>query len=161
MNAEYFWTRRIELTINITCLKFDIAFPVVIHLSAMGILRTFRKIAETAVRAVSILSVAFCLSRSVTLCFCDTDPDDCAEHCHDCSEPEESDSCKHLTIQIDEFLVPQTDSPLTDVALAIPAPVPIDAWSICNGPHTRPISTAPPDCGGSYVSYSTRIHPLS
>ena len=138
---------------------FDSGKRVVVHFSAMGMLRTLRKIGTTAVRAVSLLSVAFCLNGTANICFCDTDPDGCGEHCHDCSEPETEDSCKHLTIQIDEFLVLQTDTATVTDGLAIPdyTMVPQIA-AIPSEPVIRPISTAPPDTGGTYVSYSTRIH---
>ena len=128
----------------------------------MGILRTFRKVGNAAVRAVSLLSVAFCLNGTASICFCDTDPDGCGEHCHDCSEPETEDSCKHLTIQIDEFLVPQTDTvAATDGLLITICFTDPQTAAIPPEPVISPISTAPPDSGGAYVSYSTRIHPQS
>ena len=133
-----------------------------VHFLAMGILRTLRKVGDAAVRAVSLLSVAFCLNGTANICFCDTDPDECGEHCHDCSEPETEDSCKHLTIQIDEFLVPQTDTATVTDGLAMPVCIMApQIASIPSEPAIRPISTAPPDSGGTYVSYSTRIHPRS
>ena len=108
---------------------------------------------------MSLLSVAFCLNGTANICFCDTDPDECGEHCHDCSEPETEDSCKHLTIQIDEFLVPQTDTATVTDGLAIPVCTMVpQIAAIPSEPVIRPISTAPPDSGGTYVSYSTRIH---
>ena len=133
-----------------------------IHFFAMGIFRTLRKAGTAALRAVSLLSVVFCLNGTASICFCDTDPDECGEHCHDCSEPETEDSCKHLTIQIDEFLVPQTDMTAVTDGLPMPAffPVPQIA-AVPSEPVMRPISTAPPDTGGTFVSYSTRIHQRS
>ena len=133
-----------------------------IHFFAMGLLRTLRKAGNAVLRAVSLLSVAFCLNGTASICFCDTDPDECGEHCHDCSEPETEDPCKHLTIQIDEFLVPQTDMTAVTDGLPMPAffPVPQIA-AVPSEPVMRPISTAPPDTGGTFVSYSTRIHQRS
>ena len=130
-----------------------------VHFSAMGMLRTLRKVGSAAVRAVSLLSVAFCLNGTASICFCDTDPDECGEHCHDCSEPETEDSCKHLTIQVDEFLVPQTDMDVAADGLEAPACLSVPPIAaIPSEPVIRPVSTAPPDSGGTYVSYSTRIH---
>ena len=128
----------------------------------MGILRTLRKVGDAAVRAVSLLSVAFCLNGAANICFCDTDPDGCGEHCHDCSEPETEDSCKHLSIQIDEFLVPQTDTATATDGLELPVCFTASLnFAISPEPVVRPVSTAPPDSGGTYVSYSTRIYPRS
>ena len=124
----------------------------------MGVLRTLRKAGGAVVKTVSVFSVAFCLTGSARICLCDPDPDDCGEHCHDCSGHSE-DECHHLTIDLDEFLVPQSDTATVTDGLAIPVCTMVpQIAAIPSEPVIRPISTAPPDSGGTYVSYSTRIH---
>lgn len=127
----------------------------------MGILRTLRKTGDAVARAVSVLSVAFCLMGNIGICLCDPDPDDCGRHCHDCSsEPE--DECRHLTIDLDDFLVPQSDDILPQTAADAPIrDISKTSLTADADARPRPTSTAPPDSGGTYVSYSTRIHPLS
>ena len=115
----------------------------------MGILRTLRKVGDAAVRAVSLLSVAFCLNGTASICFCDTDPDGCGEHCHDCSDPETDDSCKHLTIQIDEFLVPQTDMATVTDGLAMPSFCPVPQIAAATSePVMRPRKNSPEPING-------------
>ena len=133
----------------------------VVHFAAMGILRILRKMGDSVVRTVSVLSVSFCLAGSASICLCDTDPDDCGEHCHEC-DGHSADECRHLTIDIDDFITPQSDDLLPVPAVAeASVPVMEHPAAIC-ALRMRPVSTAPPDAGGGrYVSYSPWIHPLS
>ena len=77
----------------------------------MAMMRTLRKLGKAAIRAVSVLYVALCLCWSAEICFCDPDPDNCGEHCHECDGHTEDD-CLHLSVDVDDFLVPQTGVPL-------------------------------------------------
>ena len=132
-----------------------------VHFAAMGILRILRKMGDSVVRAVSVLSVSFCLAGSASICLCDTDPDDCGEHCHEC-DSHSADECRHLTIDIDDFITPHSDD-ILPVLIVADAPVfMIELPTAVCALRIRPVSTAPPDAGGGrYVSYSPRIHPLS
>ena len=126
----------------------------------MGILRTLRKMGTAAVRAAAVLYVTFCAYGSIEICFCDPDPDDCGEHCHDCSGHSD-DECRHFAVDVDDILAPQTGVPLPEVDLAFfcaPSPA---AGEIPVRPRLRPSSTAPPDGDGTYISYSKRLNPLS
>ena len=132
-----------------------------VYFAAMGILRTLRKFGNAAVRAVAVLYVAFCLCGSVGICLCDADPDGCGEHCHDCGD-HSSEECLHFSVDVDDFLAPQTGVSLPAVCLEfVPAP-PFAAAEKTAGPRLRPPPAAPPDGGGGgYVSYSVRMHPLA
>lgn len=124
----------------------------------MGILRTLKKTGDAVVRAVSVFSVAFCLLLNVGVCLCDPDPDDCGEHCHDCGGASQ-DECSHISIDMDGFLVPQSDDTVPQAHSSrafVYSPVIRRVVA-----RTRPVSTAPPDSGGAYVSYSAKLHPLS
>ena len=126
----------------------------------MAMMRTLRKLGKAAIRAVSVLYVALCLCWSAEICLCDPDPDNCGEHCHECDGHTEDD-CLHLSVDVDDFLVPQTGVPLPSAMLEFFSPPPFQVVEISLRPRLRPLSTAPPDCGGKYVSYSARLHPLS
>ena len=140
---------------------FDIARMVVVYFGAMGVLRTLRELGNAAVRAVAVLYIAFCLCGSAGICLCDPDPDDCGEHCHDCGSHSE-DECLHFTVDVDDFLAPQTGVSLPSVPLAFFSVPSFAVVEIPARPRLRPSSTAPPDGGGGrYVSYSTRLHPLA
>lgn len=127
----------------------------------MGFLRTLRKFGSAAFRAVAVLYVAFLLCGTVEICLCDPDPDNCGEHCHDCEDHSE-DKCLHLTVDVDDFLAPQTGVSLPAVSPAFfyaPSHVAVEFPVM---PRLRPSSTAPPDSGGGrYISYYSRMHPLS
>lgn len=132
-----------------------------VYFRAMGLLRTLRKLGTAAVRAAAVLYVAFCLCGSAELCFCDPDPDNCGEHCHDCEDHSE-DECLHLAVDVDDFLAPQTGVSLPAVSLAFFSAPSFTVVEIPVRPRLRPSSTAPLDGGGGiYVSYSKRLHPLS
>ena len=133
----------------------------VVHFAAMGILRILRKMGDSVVRTVSVLSVSFCLAGSASICLCDTDPDDCGEHCHEC-DGHSADECRHLTIDIDDFITPHSDD-ILPVLIVADAPVfMVELPTAVCALRMRPVSTAPPDAGGGrYVSYSPWIHPLS
>lgn len=139
---------------------FDIVRSVVVYSNAMGILRTLRKLGNAAVRAAAVLYVALCLCGSVGICLCDPDPDGCGERCHDC-DGHSDDECLHFTVDVDDFLAPQTGVSFLSAPLAI-LPVPPMVAVIPERPRLRPSSAAPPDGGGGrYVSYSARLHPLA
>jgi hypothetical protein len=116
---------------------------------------------DSVARAVSVLSVSFCLAGSASICLCDSDPDDCGENCHEC-DGHSADECRHLTIDIDDFITPQSDDTVPVPAVADVPVFVLEPPAAVSAPRMRPASTAPPDTGGgSYVSYSPRIHPLS
>ena len=126
----------------------------------MGILRTLGKFGNAAVRAASVLYVALCLCWSSEICLCDPDPDNCGEHCHEC-DGHSAEECLHFSVDVDDFLVPQTGVPLQSVPPEIFSPPPFLSAEFPPRPRPRPVSAAPPGCGGAYVSYSARMHPLS
>ena len=119
-----------------------------VHFAAMGILRILRKMGDSVVRAVSVLSVSFCLAGSASICLCDTDPDDCGEHCHEC-DSHSADECRHLTIDIDDFITPHSDD-ILPVLIVADAPVfMIELPTAVCALRIRPVSTAPPDAGAA------------
>lgn len=115
---------------------------------------------DAAARALSVISVSFCLSGSIGICLCDNDPDDCGECCHDCADHSE-DECRHLTIDLGDFMYPQSDATPAygEIAQTQHLKIEISAADLAFAP--RPSSTAPPDTGGVYTSYSSRIHQRS
>jgi hypothetical protein len=126
----------------------------------MGFLRTLRKFGSAAFRAVAVLYVAFLLCGTVEICLCDPDPDNCGEHCHDC-EDHSGHECSHLTVDVDDILAPQTGVSIPAVVLAFFSAPSLSVEELSLHLRPRPSSTAPPDSGGRYISFSSRLHPLS
>jgi hypothetical protein len=127
----------------------------------MGILRTLGKFGNAAVRAASVLYVVLCLCWSSEICLCDPDPDNCGEHCHEC-DGHSAEECLHFSVDVDDFLAPQTVVSLPAVPPAIFPEPSLAVSAVPARPRERPSSTAPPDGGGGrYVSYSKRLHPLA
>ena len=127
----------------------------------MGIMRTLRKLGSAVVRTVVMLYVAFCVCGSIKICLCDPDPDNCGEHCHDCTEHSE-DECCHFSVDVDDFMVPHTEITLQSIPIMAYEASPIVIWEFAVLPKLNPTSTAPPDSSGNrYISYSTRIYPLA
>ena len=127
----------------------------------MKIVKTIKKMCIAATNLAAAFSVALCLRSAIEICLCDPDPDDCGEHCHDCGDHSE-DKCLHLTVDVDDFLAPQTGVSLPAVSPAFFSAPSHAAVEFPVMPRLRPSSTAPPDSGGGrYISYYSRMHPLS
>ena len=131
-----------------------------IYFDAMKIQRTLRKLGSAAFRAAGALYVAFSLCGAFEICLCDPDPDNCGEHCHDC-EDHSGDECLHLTVDAGDILAPQTGVSIPAVVLAFFSAPSFSVEESPLRPRLRPSSTAPPDSGGRYISYSRRLNPLS
>lgn len=126
----------------------------------MKLLKTAKKITAGAVRTFAALSLVFCVNGTLQLCLCDSDPDGCGEHCHECV-PENQDDCVHVTVQLDAPLAPQTSLDAPQVVAALPASVDftVSPEGFLSSPD--PAATGPPHPGGLYISSSTRLYPLS
>ena len=125
--------------------------------------------------ALAMLSV--CLPGSLRFCLCDEDPDDCGHACHVCVEERTSaidacggcghshlssadEDCHHLTIEAGDLTLASGDVTIP-VVIAPIAFIAVDCRG--NALSTRALfdSTAPPDSGGCYRTYSIRLNPLS
>ena len=125
--------------------------------------------------ALAMLSV--CLPGSLQFCLCDEDPDDCGHACHVCVEERTSaidacggcghshlssadEDCHHLTIEAGDLTLASGDVTIP-VVIAPIAFIAVDCRG--NALSTRALfdSTAPPDSGGCYRTYSIRLNPLS
>lgn len=126
----------------------------------MKTVKAIKKVCIAAAKFAAMFSVTFCLGGAFEICLCDPDPDNCGEHCHDCGE-HSGDDCLHLTVDVDDFLAPQTGVSIPAVALAFFSAPSFAVVDIPARPRLRPSSNAPPDGGGRYVSYSFRLNPLS
>ena len=126
----------------------------------MNPFKAIKRFCSTATMIAASFIVAFSLGGSLQICLCDPDPDNCGEHCHDCGE-HSGDDCLHLTVDVDDFLAPQTGVSIPAVALAFFSAPSFAVVDIPARPRLRPSSNAPPDSGGRYVSYSYRLNPLS
>ena len=128
----------------------------------MKLLKAMKNACITATRIAAALVVACCLGGTLKICLCDPDPDNCGEHCHDCT-PQSSELCEHVEISIDASTIPSTDVPIP-VVYDAPPPTATLRLLTDNTPlsRLRPPSTAPPDCGGNnYIYHSFRLYPLS
>lgn len=126
----------------------------------MNPLKAIKRFCSTATMIAASFIVAFSLGGSLQICLCDPDPDNCGEHCHDCGDHSE-DKCLHLTVDVDDFLAPQTEVLLPAVSFACFSAPPSAVKELPLRFRLRPSSTAPPDGGGRYISYSPQLHPLS
>ena len=134
---------------------------------------TLRGAALTA--ALAMLSV--CLPGSLQFCLCDEDPDDCGHACHVCVEERTpavddcggcghdhlsaaDEDCHHLTIEAGDLTLVSSDVAIPTVAALIAFPA-----ADCRNAFLPSVafydSTAPPDSGGCYRTYSIRLNPLS
>jgi hypothetical protein len=123
-------------------------------------MHTLRKLGSAAFRAAATFYAVLCLCLTVEMCLCDPDPDNCGEHCHDCDDHSEN-TCLHLSIDVDDFLAPQAGVSIPAIS---PAVFCTPTLALLEQParfRARPQSTAPPDSGGRYISFSSRLHPLS
>ena len=125
--------------------------------------------------ALAMLSV--CLPGSLRFCLCDEDPDDCGHACHVCVEERTSavdacggcghdhlsaadEDCHHLSIEAGDLTLASGDVAIPMVT----APIAFSAVDCRNASPSAVVfadSTAPPDPGGCYRSYSIRLNPLS
>ena len=149
----------------------------------MGFKETIQNAVKTGVAvAAALVSVVVLLAGSVQVCLCDPDPDNCGRPCHVCvDEPaarggvqlgadsspidgttlrHEEHACNHVTLALgDSFPVS------TDVPVPLVGNFPVGSWTLTLShplvQRMRPNSTAPPDSGGGYLLYATRIHPLA
>ena len=125
--------------------------------------------------ALAMLSV--CLPGSLKFCLCDEDPDDCGHVCHVCVEERTpavdtcggcghdhltaaDEDCHHLTIEAGDLTLVSGDVAIPMVAAPI-AFIAVDCRGNALSTHALFDSTAPPDSGGCYRSYSIRLNPLS
>ena len=125
--------------------------------------------------ALAMLSV--CLPGSLQFCLCDEDPDDCGHACHVCVEERTSaidacggcghshlssadEHCHHLTIEAGDLTLVSGDVAIPMVAAPI-AFIAVDCRGNALSTHALFDSTAPPDPGGCYRTYSIRLNPLS
>ena len=125
--------------------------------------------------ALAMLSV--CLPGSLQFCLCDEDPDDCGHACHVCVEERTSaidacggcghshlssadEDCHHLTIEAGDLTLVSGDVAIPMVAAPI-AFIAVDCRGNALSTHALFDSTAPPDPGGCYRTYSIRLNPLS
>lgn len=116
-----------------------------------------RQIVRAAVTGLAALSLAFCLDGAVQLCLCGAAPDPADGCCHECT-PESEDACLHVTVQIDAPAVAQT---LVARPAVVWTPPPVAAAEplLRRRPPLQPVSTAPPDSGGTALSLSVRLYP--
>ena len=125
--------------------------------------------------ALAMLSV--CLPGSLRFCLCDEDPDDCGHACHVCVEERTpavdacggcghshlssaDEDCHHLTIKAGDLTLASGDVTIPVVAAPI-AFIAVDCRNASPSAVVFADSTAPPDPGGCYRSYSIRLNPLS
>ena len=126
--------------------------------------------------ALAMLSV--CLPGSLRFCLCDEDPDGCGHACHVCAEERtpavdvcggcghdhlsSADAdCHHLTIEAGDLTLVSGDVAIPVVAAPI-AFIAVECRGNALSTHVLLFdSTAPPDPGGCYRSYSIRLNPLS
>ena len=125
--------------------------------------------------ALAMLSV--CLPGSLRFCLCDEDPDDCGHACHVCAEERTSaidacggcghshlssadEDCHHLTIEAGDLTLVSGDVAIPMVAAPI-AFIAVNCRGNALSTHALFDSTAPPDSGGCYRTYSIRLNPLS
>ena len=126
--------------------------------------------------ALAMLSV--CLPGSLRFCLCDEDPDDCGHACHVCVEERTSaidacggcghshlsaadEDCHHLTIEAGDLTLASDDVAIPKIAAPI-AFIAADCRGKALSTHALLFdSTAPPDSGGLYRSFSIRLNPLS
>ena len=125
--------------------------------------------------ALAMLSV--CLPGSLRFCLCDEDPDGCGHACHVCVEERApagdacggcghdhlssaDEDCHHLTIEAGDLALVSGDVTIPTVAALI-AFIAVDCRGNALPTYALFDSTAPPDSGGCYRSYSIRLNPLS
>lgn len=141
--------------------------------------------------AAAVVSVVVLLAGTVQVCLCDPDPDNCGQECHVCvdradatmdsicvvrgesagpvhdrgSEDDhvlhaEDHACDHELVSLGDLFSVQTavSVPLVENSPAVFSIV----RTMSSLPREwRPHSTAPPDSGGCYLHYATRVHPLA
>jgi hypothetical protein len=125
------------------------------------IFKTLRKISFTAATLLAVLALVFSVNRTIEVCLCDTDPDECGEHCHECL-PDNEEDCSHVTIEARELDVPQTISFISQIIVAVLPMLQNVFDSFAAEQHLHPKSSKPPDIGyGLYIDYSPYLYPLS
>ena len=143
----------------------------------MRICRHLKDILRGAALTVALAMLSVCLPGSLQFCLCDEDPDGCGHACHVCVEERTSaidacggcghshlssvdEDCHHLTIEAGDLTLASGDVTIPTVAALI-AFIAVDCRGNALSTHALFDSTAPPDSGGCYRSYSIRLNPLS
>lgn len=143
----------------------------------MRICRHLKDILRGAALTTALAMLSVCLPGSLQFCLCDEDPDDCGHACHVCVEERTSaidacggcghshlssadEDCHHLTIEAGDLTLVSGDVAIPMVAAPI-AFIAVDCRGNALSTHALFDSTAPPDPGGCYRSYSIRLNPLS
>ena len=140
-------------------------------------LKELKGILRGAALTAALAMLSVCLPGSLRFCLCDEDPDDCGHACHVCVEERTSaidacggcghshlssadEDCHHLTIEAGDLTLASGDVTIP-VVIAPIAFIAVDCRG--NALSTRALfdSTAPPDSGGCYRTYSIRLNPLS
>jgi hypothetical protein len=122
--------------------------------------KTAKKIIRSVCSTFAVLSLVFCVNGTIRFCLCDSDPDDCGEHCHDCST-ETEEECDHVTVKMDAPLTPQSGVELPLVIAVSPAVETSSVFSLESELPGVQFWTGPPDSGGRYISHSKRLYPRS
>ena len=143
----------------------------------MRICRHLKDILRGAALTAALAMLSVCLPGSLQFCLCDEDPDDCGHACHVCVEERTSaidacggcghshlssadEDCHHLTIEAGDLTLVSGDVAIPTVAAPI-AFIAVDCRGNALPTYALFDSTAPPDSGGCYRSYSIRLKPLS
>ncbi|MBS7287152.1 MAG: hypothetical protein KIH06_07825 [Kiritimatiellae bacterium] len=126
----------------------------------MKFFKKARRMLDGAICLLAAFFLAFCVNGSMQLCLCDSDPDNCGEHCHECSS-ETEETCAHLNIQFDAPILPQTSVNTPQFVVALP-PVVEFLFSESTIPFlTYSAAVSPPLLRGLYIVFSNRLYPLS
>ena len=139
--------------------------------------RHLKGILRGAAMTAALAMLSVCLPGSLRFCLCDEDPDGCGRACHVCVEDRmpavddcggcghdhlsaADEDCQHLTIEAGDLTLASGDVAIPRIA----APIAFIAVECRNASLPSVVSvdsTAPPDSGGLYRSYSIRLNPLS
>ena len=143
----------------------------------MRICRHLKDILRGAALTAALAMLSVCLPGSLQFCLCDEDPDGCGHACHVCVEERTSaidacggcghshlssadEDCHHLTIEAGDLTLASGDVTIP-VVIAPIAFIAVDCRGNALSTRTLFDSTAPPDSGGCYRTYSIRLNPLS
>lgn len=140
-------------------------------------LKELKGILRGAALTAALAMLSVCLPGSLQFCLCDEDPDDCGHACHVCVEERApagdacggcghdhlssaDEDCHHPTIEAGDLTLVSSDVTIPTVAALI-AFIAVDCRNASPSAVVFADSTAPPDPGGCYRSYSIRLNPLS
>lgn len=125
----------------------------------MKLFRTVRQLGSGLTRIFAVLSLSCCLNGSLHLCFCETDPDACGHDCHTCT-PENEDTCDHLTLQVDDPLVPPCHISVPQTTYSVPVFKEASLIRPLLVHVTRPAATGPPHTRLAYpLACAVRLYP--